>query len=174
MRLGKVRLKRLLLLVAVLLVAFLIPAKAVIPVQGATARDWNPDSFWYHPWGPSGVHKGIDIFAERGRPVIAASGGLVVYSGELRAGGNVVAVLSRGGRIHYYAHLEERRVRSGVFVGRGEPVGSVGTSGNAVGKEPHLHYSILSLAPRPWRIRGGPQGWKRAFYVDPGRVLRKS
>ena len=48
--------------VAVLTAGLLIPERAVIPVEGATPRDWNAKSFWYEPWGISGVHKGIDIF----------------------------------------------------------------------------------------------------------------
>ncbi|MGZ4954639.1 MAG: hypothetical protein ACXV8Q_05960 [Methylobacter sp.] len=49
-----------------LAVGFLIPVSHQIPVAGATATDWNPASFWYYPWGRSGTHKGIDIFAKAG------------------------------------------------------------------------------------------------------------
>lgn len=53
-------------LVAVVAVGFLLPERIRIPVAGATARDWNPQSFWFEPWGASGVHKGIDIFGKKG------------------------------------------------------------------------------------------------------------
>src|SRR6185312_12055411 len=69
------------------------PDHPAIPVQGATRADWNPRSFWYYPWGASGVHKGIDIFAPEGRPVLAATSGLVIRSGFHGAGGNMIAVL---------------------------------------------------------------------------------
>jgi hypothetical protein len=59
-------------LLLILVAPFAIPENARIPVQGASVRDWNPRAFWYEPWGASGVHKGIDIFAPRGRPVIAS------------------------------------------------------------------------------------------------------
>ena len=36
----------------------------------------------------------------------------------------------------------------------GSPLGTVGDSGNARGKPPHLHYAILSLLPYPWRADG--------------------
>jgi hypothetical protein len=47
----------------------------------------------------------------------------------------------------------------------------VGDSGNAKGKPTHLHYSIVTLVPHPWRIDGSPQGWKKMFYLDPTRYL---
>jgi hypothetical protein len=39
--------------------SLLWPDAPTIPVQGATRADWHPHSFWYHPWGASGVHKGM-------------------------------------------------------------------------------------------------------------------
>lgn len=50
----------------VLSIGFAIPDEPLIPVAGATAKEWNPNSFWYEPWGVSGVHKGIDVFAPQG------------------------------------------------------------------------------------------------------------
>jgi hypothetical protein len=50
-------------LLIVITLGFLLPEKIVMPVVGATVNDWNKDTFWYEPWGSSGVHKGIDIFA---------------------------------------------------------------------------------------------------------------
>ena len=61
-------------LLVIVMAPFAFPENARIPVQGATVRDWNPRAFWYEPWGASGVHKGIDIFAPQGRPVLAAFG----------------------------------------------------------------------------------------------------
>lgn len=158
-------------LMALAVAGLLIPEEASIPVQGASPRDWNPKSFWYEPWGVSGVHKGIDIFAPQGKPVLAATPGLVVYRGELGQGGQVVAVLGPKWRIHYYAHLSSF-ADSPRWVQSGEPVGAVGTSGNAAGKPPHLHYTIYSLIPLPWRFSTGTQGWRKMFYLDPGAVLK--
>lgn len=151
----------------------LIPDQPVIPVQGATARDWNHQSFWFEPWGASGVHKGIDVFAPRGRPAVAAVPGLVVYAGTLGLGGNVVAILGPRWRVHYYAHLEDRHVGVLSWVGRAQAVGTVGSTGNAAGKAPHLHYSVLSLLPLPWRFSTATQGWKQMFFLDPDELLRQ-
>lgn len=158
-------------LLVVALAPFAIPENARIPVLGATARDWNPKAFWYEPWGASGVHKGIDIFAREGRPVIASVHGVVVFRGQLKSGGNVVAVLGPKWRLHYFAHLRDTNVRMFEWLGKGETLGTVGTSGNAAGKAPHLHYAVLSLVPRPWKATTQTQGWKKMFFVDPGRLV---
>lgn len=158
-------------LLVIVLAPFAIPENARIPVQGASVRDWNPRAFWYEPWGASGVHKGIDIFAPQGRPVIAAVPGIVIFRGQLKLGGNVVAVLGPKWRLHYFAHLRDSNVHLFEWVAKGERLGSVGTSGNAAGKAPHLHYAVLSLVPRPWKATAQTQGWKRMFFVDPGAAL---
>ena len=89
------------LIIAALLIfsfGFIIPEQNQMPVEGATARDWNPQSFWYFPWGRSRVHRGLDIFAKQGTPVVAPTGGFVLYSGEIQMGGNVVFMI---GQVHW-------------------------------------------------------------------------
>ena len=100
-------------------------------------------------------------------------GGLVLRSPPMwrRLGGKIVFALGPGWRLHYFAHLDEIAVFPGRPVGAGTVLGSVGESGNARGRPPHLHYSILSLVPRIWRADDGPQGWKKMFYLDPGAYL---
>lgn len=163
--------KALLIVPLVCLTGLLLPQQAVIPVQGATQRDWNAQSFWYEPWGKSGVHKGIDIFARKGTPLLAATAGVVVFQGEIALGGKVVAVLGPKWRLHYYAHLDAANVNFGTLVSNGQVIGAVGDSGNAAGKPPHLHYAVLTLLPYLWRWDGATQGWKKMFYLDPGRIL---
>ena len=158
-------------LTAIMVLGLLIPERAVIPVTGASRSDWNKDTFWYEPWGASGVHKGIDIFAAKGTDVIAATGGVVLYSGAIKRGGNVVLVLGPKWRVHYYAHLDSIDSGVGGIISRGEKIGSVGDTGNAGGKQPHVHYVILSVIPYPWRIDTSTQGWKKMFYLDPGDML---
>lgn len=160
-------------LLAILLIGLLIPERALIPVEGASTRDWNPKSFWYEPWGLSGVHKGIDIFAPQGRKVVSATPGVVVYRGEWGRGGRVVAVLGPKWRLHYYAHLSSFSHEAPLLVASGSPLGTVGTSGNAEGKPPHLHYTVISLLPLPWRYSTETQGWRKMFYLDPGALLRE-
>ncbi len=152
---------------AVFVAGLAIPERLVVPVKGATRADWNPATFWHSPWGASGVHKGIDIFAREGTPVLSAVPGLVLYSGTLSLGGNVVIVVGPKWRIHYYAHLQETRTAGGRFVSTGQLIGVVGATGNAAGKPPHLHYTIGTPIPYVWRADRGIQGWKKMFYLDP-------
>lgn len=160
-------------LLLVLAGGFCLPERLTIPVQGATKADWNPKSFWFSPWGKSGVHKGIDIFAKEGISVIAASPGLVVNAGFTPGGGNVVSVLGPKWRVHYYAHLNTIKVSSGEFVRQGQTIGSVGSTGNAVGKAPHLHYAIITQVPYFWLFETGKYGLDRMFYLSPHEHLTR-
>ncbi|MFA0791588.1 M23 family metallopeptidase [Microbulbifer echini] len=153
---------------------FLIPEEPQIPVLGASPSDWNKDTFWYEPWGPSGVHKGIDIFARKGSPAISATNMLILYKGNTSRGGNIVVGLGPKWRIHYFAHLENVSKESRVFISAGSIIGSIGNTGNASGKPAHLHYSIVSLFPFIWKIDNTTQGWKKAFYLNPMEVLKTS
>ncbi|HBH06560.1 MAG TPA: M23 family peptidase [Flavobacteriales bacterium] len=138
-----------------------------MPVQGATKADYNPESFWYYPWGKSVTHKGVDIFASEGTMLKSATWGVVLFSGSISVGGNVVLILGPKLRIHYYAHLEEIKTNSFSIVNKKEIIGSVGSSGNAQGKPAHLHYSIVTIFPYVWRIDSDRQGWKKMFYLNP-------
>lgn len=159
--------KKLLILLIILLTGFLIPQNLKMPVNGATKSDYNPKSFWYYPWGKSVTHKGVDIFAKKNTKITSSTYGLVLFSGKISMGGNIVVILGPKWRLHYYAHLEEVKTTSLTFVNNNSEIGTVGTSGNAVGKAPHLHYSILSLIPYVWKIDSEKQGWKKMFYLNP-------
>ncbi len=163
----------LLVLLAVLLTGLLLPQNFINPVQGANNDSYDKQTFWYYPWGASVVHKGVDIFANEGTPVRAATAGLVIYTGELGLGGNVVVILGPKWRIYYYAHLREFKTQPLRWASKGEQIGTVGTTGNAKGKPPHLHYSIYTLIPYPWRIDSDRQGWKKMFVLNPIDYLRE-
>ncbi|PHS26598.1 MAG: peptidase M23 [Methylophaga sp.] len=154
-----------------LLAGFLIPENLQIPVDSASSKDWNEHSFWYEPWGKSGTHKGIDIFADKGQALLSSSPAIILYTGELARGGKVILSLGSKWRLHYYAHLEYSAVKRWQWVKGGEQIGLVGDSGNAKGKAPHVHYSIVTLLPYVWRIDNSTQGWKKMFYLDPSELL---
>jgi peptidoglycan LD-endopeptidase LytH len=90
-------------------------------------------------------HEGVDIFAPRGTPVVAASDGFVMKVGQNTLGGSVVWMwdIRRGIRL-YYAHLQEQLVRTGAYVRAGDILGTVGNTGNARTTAPHLHFGIYA------------------------------
>ncbi len=149
------------------IVGFLFPQNLKMPVQGATKSSYNPDSFWYYPWGKSVTHKGVDIFAKEGTPVHSSTNGMVVFAGTIGRGGNVILVLGPKWRMHYYAHLQTVSVGKFDIVNPDVMIGKVGTSGNAKGKPAHLHYAIATLIPYPWRVDDSKQGHRKAYYLNP-------
>lgn len=125
------------------------------PVAGGTARSVR-SVFGDERDAGRRRHEGVDIFAARGTPVLAASSGVVTRVGENTLGGRVVWVLdvSRG-LTQYYAHLQDQAVRPGQFVAAGDTLGTVGTTGNARTTPPHLHFGIYApghgaLDPAPF------------------------
>jgi murein DD-endopeptidase MepM/ murein hydrolase activator NlpD len=101
-------------------------------------------------------HEGIDIFAARGTPAVAAVDGWITGAATNRLGGNVVWLWSPSRRVAlYYAHLDRRAVSRGQRVEAGDVIGYVGTTGNARGTAPHLHFGIYAtgegaIDPLPW------------------------
>jgi len=163
----KTRPKILIGIFSVILLGYLIPERKEIPVAKATSADWNKDTFWYEPWGSSGVHKGIDIFSARGRPVVASTDMVIMYKGNFNKGGNVLLGLGPKWRLHYFAHMESIADDLGIFAAKGVKLGAVGDTGNAKGKQPHLHFSMVSIFPMPWLMDRSTQGYKKAFYLNP-------
>lgn len=113
-----------------------------VPVVGVE-RDEIADTFGA-PRGADRRHEGIDIFAPRGTAVVSATPGIVARIGENRLGGTVVWVVGPGGERYYYAHLDavDPVLEVGMRVEPGTLIGRVGTTGNATGTPPHLHFGI--------------------------------
>jgi murein DD-endopeptidase MepM/ murein hydrolase activator NlpD len=112
------------------------------PIVGKGTR--NIASFWGDPRdGDVRKHEGIDVFASRGTPVVAASSGRVRRVGDNRLGGKVVWLYnSELGHSQYYAHLDSQLVNVGQSVTVGDTLGLVGNTGNAITTSPHLHFGI--------------------------------
>jgi peptidoglycan LD-endopeptidase LytH len=151
----------------ILVVGFLIPQDFVIPVENAHKTNWDDESFWYYPWGESIVHKGVDIFSPKGTNVFSATYGVVFSVGHTGNGGNVVYILGPKWRTHYYAHLEEISTPNFTFISKGQIIGKVGNTGNAIESPHHLHYSIETIFPYFWRADKSILGWKKIFYLNP-------
>ncbi len=105
-------------------------------------------------------HEGLDIFADRGTPVVAAADGWISSTGNRGLGGKQVW-LRAGlfGNSLYYAHLDSIAVGSGKRVKLGDTLGFVGNTGNARTTPPHLHFGIYqgrrgAINPLPYVYMG--------------------
>lgn len=118
------------------------PEALPVPVDGVRAKQ-IADTFGA-PRGTDRTHQGVDIFAARGTPVRSATRGIVVAIRDSGLGGRQVWVLGPGRERHYYAHLDDWApgLSTGQAIRAGDVLGFVGTSGNARGTPPHLHYGI--------------------------------
>ncbi|BAQ64688.1 putative peptidase [Geminocystis sp. NIES-3709] len=90
-------------------------------------------------WGR--MHKGIDIAAPVGTPILAASDGEVITAGWNSGGfGNLVKIRHFDGTVTLYAHNSKIHVRRGQFVQQGQQIANMGSTGFSTG--PHLHFEI--------------------------------
>jgi murein DD-endopeptidase MepM/ murein hydrolase activator NlpD len=95
-------------------------------------------------------HHGIDIFAPRGTPALAAARGVVRSISPNNLGGNVVWLSDVGrGQTLYYAHLDRHNVTAGQSVEIGDTVGFIGNTGNARTTPPHLHFGVYRRGQGP-------------------------
>lgn len=106
----------------------------------------NIGSFWGDGRDNGGrKHEGIDIFAPKLTPAIAAAEGTVTNVTENKLGGLVVFMRpeSRDYTL-YYAHLDKQLVQNGQNVRIGDTIGLVGNTGNARTTPAHLHFGIYT------------------------------
>jgi murein DD-endopeptidase MepM/ murein hydrolase activator NlpD len=85
-------------------------------------------------------HTGIDIRGNTGTPVRAAMSGRVSSAGYDAVFGNYVIISHHSGYRTLYGHLSVIRTRNGAYVGTGERIGDVGSTGLSTG--PHLHFMV--------------------------------
>jgi murein DD-endopeptidase MepM/ murein hydrolase activator NlpD len=85
-------------------------------------------------------HSGLDIGAAAGTPIRAAMGGRVIAVAYNESYGNYVVITHHAGYRTLYAHMSVTRVKAGSYVGLGERIGDVGSTGRSTG--PHLHFTV--------------------------------
>jgi murein DD-endopeptidase MepM/ murein hydrolase activator NlpD len=85
-------------------------------------------------------HSGLDIAAPMGAPIRAAMAGRVSAVGYDDSFGNYAVVTHHSGYRTLYAHMSVVRVKPGAYVGTGEQIGGVGSTGLSTG--PHLHFTV--------------------------------
>jgi peptidoglycan LD-endopeptidase LytH len=139
----------------------------------------TPQSFTYvFPVQPPGVadfsegghaYPATDIFAPAGSRVVAVTDGVVDFvrykdkydpatDDAEQWGGICVAIIGDDGLRYYGAHMSAvvGGIVPGARVKAGQWLGLVGTSGNAAGTPPHLHFGISHPTyPQDWQTRRG-------------------
>ncbi|GEO03469.1 hypothetical protein AAE02nite_11330 [Adhaeribacter aerolatus] len=115
------------------------------PVKGKNSRAIQ--SYWGAERDAGArKHEGVDIFAPRGTPVLAAAPGFVSRVSTTPIGGKVVWLSDINNRQSlYYAHLDSQLVQAGQQVNIGDTLGLVGNTGNARGTVPHLHFGVYAF-----------------------------
>ena len=134
-------------------VEYLYKKELALPTQGL------PPSTLLNTYRISGGshHRAIDIMAPRNTPLVAVTDATVhrMYHGKT-AGITVYLLDENGSILYYYGHLSRyaEGLAEGQAVKKGDVIGYVGTTGNAKGRLPHVHFSIFK-APNPkrwWRV----------------------
>jgi uncharacterized membrane protein len=112
-------------------------------------------------------HEALDIMAARGTPVLSAAKGRVLKLFTSRAGGLMIYATDSSERfILMYAHLDSYApgLRNGSILQRGQTVGAVGSTGNAVASAPHLHFALARSAD--------VRQWSKGTAIDPLPILQ--
>jgi murein DD-endopeptidase MepM/ murein hydrolase activator NlpD len=121
----------------------------------AGSSSWSNDWHAYRACPYPHLHQGLDIFAASGTPVVAAENAVVTQIVSNAISGLAVEIRDRDGIEYFYAHLSafSSGLHRGQPVRQGQVLGFVGTTGNALGSSPHLHFEIQpggqAMPPKP-------------------------
>jgi murein DD-endopeptidase MepM/ murein hydrolase activator NlpD len=124
--------------------------KKMIPTMMPVKASYNPSGFGRRvdPFnGQWAMHEGIDFIADLGSPIVAAAGGVVIFSGFHPQYGYMIDIDHGNDLVTRYAHTSKILVREGDLVQRGRKIAEVGSTGRSTG--PHLHFEV--------RFRGAAQ-----------------
>jgi murein DD-endopeptidase MepM/ murein hydrolase activator NlpD len=99
---------------------------------------------WGAPRSGGRTHRGTDMMASRGTPLIAVADGVIRYGSSI-LGGNTVWLHADYGVSYFYAHLDTfaANLQTGDRVAIGTVVGTVGDTGNPAPGAYHLHFGIF-------------------------------
>jgi murein DD-endopeptidase MepM/ murein hydrolase activator NlpD len=149
------------------------------PFPLAGPAHWSNDWHAYRPCPYPHVHEGLDLIAARGTPIVAvASGTITEVVNDPRMAGLGVGLTAANGVRYFYAHMDHfaATAQVGRRVRRGEILGFVGNTGDAVGGVTHLHFEVrpggVPVPPKPYVDRWLLEAEARArrLVQDPSRA----
>jgi hypothetical protein len=117
---------------------------------------WQNDWHAYRCCPFPHLHQGLDMFAPRGTPVVAAADGFVSQKVNSPISGLAVEITAAANTQYFYAHLSAfgPGIERGSIVHVGQVVGYIGNTGNAASTSPHLHFEVqpngVPVPPMPF------------------------
>jgi len=122
--------------------SILLATPSIWPVAGQISSQFGDTRLSAHSGGPR-PHRGVDISAPMGTPVVAPADGVISFVGQGLELGRLIIIDHGYGFSTKYGHLKKYSVQTGDKVRKGQTIGTVGSSGTSTG--PHLHYEVHSL-----------------------------
>ncbi|URW75630.1 M23 family metallopeptidase [Sphingomonas donggukensis] len=127
---------------------------AMMPVAGRLTSGFGMRT---HPvLGYARMHKGLDIAAPSGAPIVAPMDGTVTMAGWAGGYGRFVKLAHANSLATGFGHMSRIAVSNGQRVSKGQVIGYVGSTGLSTG--PHVHYEL----------------WKAGTPINPGKVTFES
>ena len=127
---------------------FIIPTQGIISGVFGSQRILNGK--------PKSPHKGLDIAAVEGEPVVATNDGVVILAeDDLYYTGGTIMIDHGHGVKSIYAHMSQVNVQADEKVSKNQIIGAVGSTGRSTG--PHLHWGVMLFNT----------------YVDPALLIEK-
>jgi murein DD-endopeptidase MepM/ murein hydrolase activator NlpD len=96
------------------------------------------------------LHSGIDLAAPAGSTVRSAAAGTVAFVGEKDSYGQLIVINHSQGYQTRYAQLASIQVKLGQAVNAGDPIGTVGQTGQPSSTAAHLHFELRSNSKLGW------------------------
>jgi murein DD-endopeptidase MepM/ murein hydrolase activator NlpD len=134
--------------------ALLSATPSIWPARGFPTSEFGVRDDPYT--GQPNMHLGVDMAGKIGTRVVSPASGVVIFSGDRGAYGNMIAIEHGRGIVTHYGHLQRTLVKVGETVERGQHIGALGNTGRSTG--PHLHYEI--------RVNGVPVNPRRFILHD--------
>ena len=127
-----------------------------LPVHGRLTSGFGER---FHPiLGYARFHKGADLAAPAGTPIVAAADGKVVGAGWRGGYGQLVQIAHAGGLVTNYGHMSRIAAHVGELVRKGQVIGYVGSTGLSTG--PHVHFEVTRngrpINPMSVKMAAGP------------------